>query len=91
MRGIALCGTGSTCRADQVISSPGANGAQVSDGYIATDLNGNELDVIPLNSNGQAVVEIKTVNGGLTGNQSAVYPEISQGGVSGTGGHAQNG
>ena len=86
---VTLCGLGSSCRADQVISRPGANGAQVPDGYTATDLDGNQLDVIPLSSNGQAIIEIKTGDAGLTSNQSSVYPEVSQGIVSGTGSNAQ--
>ena len=57
------------------------------DGYKAYDLDGNELTQIPLGSNGRgrAIIETKTGNATLSGNQSVGYTEVAQGTVTGVG------
>ena len=61
-------------RADQVLSGTPNGSLQVPSGYVATDLNGNIVQSIPLNSAGQVIVEVKTGGGELTPNQAVTYP-----------------
>lgn len=85
--------TGTRCRADTVIQGEaGQTSTSVPEGFTAYDLDGNRLDSIPLGSNGQgiAIVETKTGNAILSGNQSVGYPEVSQGTVSGVGNNANS-
>ena len=85
--------TGTRCRADTVIQGEaGQTSTSVPEGFTAYDLDGNQLDSIPLGSNGQgiAIVETKTGNATLSGNQSVGYPEVSQGTVSGVGNNANS-
>ncbi|MEX3958407.1 filamentous hemagglutinin N-terminal domain-containing protein [Trinickia sp. EG282A] len=79
-------------RADQVVTVTGSSGGtlQVPPGYVATDLNGNVLQSIPLNSAGQVIVEVKTGGGNLTSNQATVYPSASVGNAAGAGRNAAN-
>ena len=83
--------TGVNCRADTFIQGKvGQTSTPVPDGYKAYDLNGNELTEIPLGSNGQgrAIIETKTGNATLSGNQSVGYPEVDKGTVIGVGENA---
>jgi len=61
-------------RADQVLSGTPNGSLQVPSGYVATDLNGNIVQSIPLNSAGQVIVEVKTGGGELTPSQAVTYP-----------------
>jgi filamentous hemagglutinin len=75
-----------------VNGAPGA-AVQVPAGYVAEDLNGNPLldangnpvTSFNLNSQGQAIVEVKTGGATLTSNQSVVYPAVQSGSAAGTG------
>jgi filamentous hemagglutinin len=66
---------------------------QVPPGYVAEGLNGNALadsnghpiTSFNLNSQGQAIVEVKTGGASLTTNQAGVYPAAQSGTASGTG------
>jgi hypothetical protein len=69
---------------------------QVPPGYIAEDLGGNVLvdaqgnpiTSFNLNSQGQAIIEVKTGGGDLTSNQAAVYPTVQSGTAAPVGGNA---
>lgn len=75
-------------RADQVLSGAPNGSLQVPSGYVATDLNGNVLQSIPLNSAGQVIVEVKTGGGELTPNQAVTYPAAQVGNAAGAGRNA---
>jgi filamentous hemagglutinin len=77
-------------RADAVVSGLPDGTLQVPDGYAATDLNGNVVTRIPLNSQGQAIIEVKTGAANLTPNQSVVYPGAQAGSAVGAGANAAN-
>jgi myo-inositol-hexaphosphate 3-phosphohydrolase len=64
----------------------------VPEGFTAYDLDGKQLDSIPLGSNGQgiAIVETKTGKATLSGNQSVGYPEVVDGTVTGVGANARD-
>jgi len=72
-------------RADQVLSGTPNGSLQVPSGYVATDLNGNILQSILLNSAGQVIVEVKTGGGELTPNQAVTYPAAQGGNAVGAG------
>jgi filamentous hemagglutinin len=67
---------------------------QVPSGFSAYDLNGNPLldaagnpvTTLPLNSQGQAIIEMKTGGGQLTSGQTTVYPAAQTGNAAGVGG-----
>lgn len=69
---------------------------QVPSGFVAEDINGNLLlntngnpiTSFSLNSQGQAIVEIKTGGASLTSNQSIVYPAVQAGAATPVGGKA---
>ncbi|GHC65440.1 hypothetical protein GCM10007315_32560 [Gemmobacter tilapiae] len=81
------------CVADCVISGTPGQTVQVPDGYTVESLSGKPLlgsdggsaSTITLNSNGQAVIEVKTGNAVLTSNQAAVYPSVTAGDAVGVG------
>jgi len=85
-------GVTTTSRADMVVTAPsGTTSLPVPPGYVATDAStGNSMTSIPVNSNGQVIVEVKTGNGPVTGNQSTVYPAAQTGNATGIGANAQN-
>jgi RHS repeat-associated protein len=84
------------CVADCVISGAPGQVVQVPDGYTVEDLSGKPViggnegsaRTITLNSNGQAIIEIKTGAATLTANQAAVYPSAPVGDAMGVGGNA---
>ena len=88
----AVGATGSTvrARADQVVTGTPNGTLDVPPGYVANDLQGNQLTSIPLNSAGRVIVEIKTGAGDLTPNQATVYPASQLGNATGAGRNAAN-
>ncbi|GGC45033.1 hypothetical protein GCM10011400_35170 [Paraburkholderia caffeinilytica] len=88
----AVGATGSSvrARADQVVTGTPNGTLDVPPGYVANDLQGNQLTSIPLNSAGRVIVEIKTGAGDLTPNQATVYPASQLGNATGAGRNAAN-
>ncbi|MCJ2013611.1 hemagglutinin repeat-containing protein [Methylobacterium sp. J-076] len=88
---------GTRCRPDCVIEVPDGKTAEIPPGSVLEDLNGkpvvNEdgtpVTMIPTDSKGRAVIEVKSGNGRLTDNQAGVLPEIAQGTATGVGGRAR--
>ena len=76
------------CTAMVVNAAEGTTSVPVPAGYAATDVAGNPVTSIPVNSSGQAIVEVKTGNGPFTSNQTTVYPQVSSGNVTAVGGNA---
>jgi hypothetical protein len=70
---------------NQVVSVPAGYVAEDINGNVLVDVSGNPVRTFNLNSQGQAVVEVKTGQATLTTNQSAVYPAVQSGAASGTG------
>lgn len=75
-------------RADGILSGNPNDSITVPDGYQAYDLKGNQLDSIPLNDKGRAIVEVKTGKAKCSGNQTCVYNEAVAGNAVGKGDNA---
>ncbi|MFZ6721412.1 hypothetical protein, partial [Undibacterium sp. Ji49W] len=90
--------TDGTVRAVGDVSLNGTPGAmvQIPAGFVAEDLagnllldaSGNPITSFQLNSQGQAIIEVKTGGATLSTNQATVYPLVQSGGAAGVGGNA---
>jgi filamentous hemagglutinin len=84
------------CVSDCVITGAPGQQLEVPSGFVAEDTsgtklagnNGGPLTKITLNSEGRAIIEVKTGGASLTGNQSVGYPAAQSGTAAGVGGNA---
>ncbi|PFH04490.1 filamentous hemagglutinin [Collimonas sp. PA-H2] len=90
---VTLTNGSTRCVADCALNGAPNATVQIPAGYIAEDTNGKMLvdsngkpiTSFNLNSQGQAIVEVKTGGSTLTSNQSIVYPAVQSSDASGTG------